>query len=146
MSPAHLACTLLAAAAVAVPARTAHRPHAPGPTYVIAGGKGTATLLLGPKLQGAREAALTLLQLAPGAEVPEHVHESSAEMLYIEAGRVEMTIAGRTTRAGPGDAVYIPAGTPHAARVLGPAESVRAVQVYVAPGPEQRFSKGEKLP
>ena len=61
-------------------------------SYLIANGKGQATLLLGAA-QGA-PAALSVLTLAPGAEVPEHTHDGSAEILYVEEGRVEMTIAG----------------------------------------------------
>ncbi len=113
------------------------------PTHLIAGGKGQATLLLGAA-QGA-PAALSLLLLGPGAEVPEHVHETSAEILYVEEGRVEMVVAGQTLRARAGDAIYIPANTPHSAKTLGRLTPLRAVQVYVGPGPEQRFTAGERV-
>lgn len=113
------------------------------PTYVIAGGKGQATLLLNAS-HGA-PAALSVLELAPGAEVPEHVHEQSAEMLYVESGDVEMVIAGQRLKAGPGDAILIPAGAPHAAKVTSASGPLRAVQVYVGPGPEQRFASGERV-
>ncbi len=112
--------------------------------YLIANGKGSARLLLNPQ-NGMKEAALTLLVLAPGAEVPEHVHESSAEILYVESGTVEMTIGGRPLTAHAGDAIYIPANVRHSAKVTSKLTPVRAVQLYVGPGPEQRFRKGPKL-
>jgi putative monooxygenase len=113
------------------------------PVHLIAGGKGSVRLLLDAST-GASAAALTHLTLAPGAEVPEHVHDGSVEILYVEQGTVQMTVAGKVKTAGPGDAVYIPAGTKHAAKVTGRFQPLRAVQVYVGPGPEQRFRQGER--
>jgi quercetin dioxygenase-like cupin family protein len=87
---------------------------------------------------------MTLLELNKGAGVPEHVHESSAEILYVEDGAVEMTLDGQKLRVERGDAVYIPAGVKHSAQVVseGP---FRAVQVYAGPGPEQRFTQGPRV-
>ena len=112
------------------------------PAYEIAAGKGEARLLHGPST-GSAAAALELLRLAPGAAVPPHVHDGSTELLYIITGEVEMTVAGRVYRAGEDDAVHIPAGVEHSAKVVGSA--LEAVQVYVGPGPEQRFTTGKKL-
>ena len=111
------------------------------PVHRIAGGKGTARLLLDAST-GASAAALTHLTFAAGAEVPEHTHEGSAELLYVEEGLLEMTVGGKPYTAGPGDAVYIPAGARHSARAT---RAVRAVQVYAGPGPEQRFRQGERV-
>ena len=116
---------------------------AQAPTFAIAGGKGTAQLFVNATT-GAHEAALTVLRLEAGAAVPPHVHDGSAELLYIERGEVEMTIGGQTHRAGPGDAVYIPPRVEHSARVTG--GPLVAVQVYAAPGPEQRFTAGPRVP
>ena len=60
--------------------------------------------------------------------------------------RHSFPIAGKTMTASAGDAVYIPANTEHSARVVGAKESVIAVQIYAGPGPEQRFTKGKKVP
>ena len=109
------------------------------PTHTIAEGRGTARILLtGP------EAAVTHLVLAAAATVPAHKHEASAEILYVEGGRVRMTIAGKAVEAGPGDVIYIPKNTEHSALVLGTMAPLRAVQVYVGPGPEQRFTAGPR--
>lgn len=113
------------------------------PRHVIANGKGSATLLLNAST-GATAASMTLLELGKGAGVPEHIHESSAEILYVEDGAAEMTVSGQKLRVEKGDAVYIPAGAKHSAQVVseGP---FRAVQVYAGPGPEQRFTQGPRV-
>jgi quercetin dioxygenase-like cupin family protein len=116
---------------------------AEAPRHLIANGKGRATLFLNEST-GATAASLTLLELQPGGEVPEHTHESSAEILYIEDGAADMTVSGQTLRVSKGDAVYIPAGAKHSARVVSPGVPFKAVQVYAGPGPEQRFTQGPR--
>ena len=118
-------------------------PTSEAPRHIIAGGKGRATLLLNPST-GATAASMTLLELQPGAEVPEHVHDTSAEILYIEDGAAEMTVSGEKVRVAKGDAVYIPAGVKHSARVVSPDAALKAVQVYAGPGPELRFTQGPR--
>lgn len=110
------------------------------PSYVIADGKGRARLLL-DEGKGGKEASVTLLELDAGAAVPEHVHDGSAEILYIQKGAVEMIVDGKPVQASQGDVVRIPAGVKHSAKVVGK-ETLQAVQIYVGPGPEQRFTKG----
>ena len=112
------------------------------PAYAILGGKGSARILLGESAPP-REVSLVELVLQGGAAVPEHVHEASAEILHVQGGELELTIGGKQSRLGAGDAAYIPAGAVHAARVLG-AAAMRATQIYTGPGPEQRFTKGTK--
>jgi quercetin dioxygenase-like cupin family protein len=113
------------------------------PRYEIANGKGVATMLLNGST-GATAASMTLLELGKDATVPEHIHETSVEILYIQDGAAEMTVNGETLRVQKGDAVYIPAGAKHSARTVskGP---LRAVQLYAGPGPEQRFTQGPRL-
>lgn len=113
------------------------------PRHAIAQGKGSATLLHNAST-GATAASMTVLVLDKGASVPEHVHETSAELLYIEEGEVEMTVNGQKLRAGKGDALYIPAGVKHSAQVVSEG-AMRGVQVYAGPGPEQRFTQGPRL-
>lgn len=115
------------------------------PSYVIAGGKGVAKLFVNATT-GAKDAAVSHLTLLPGAAVPAHTHENSSEILYIETGEVEMSIAGRSYRAGAGDVVYVPAGVLHSARVASRFKAIEAVQIYVGPGPEQRFVSGKAQP
>ncbi len=117
---------------------------AEAPRHGIAQGKGSATLLLNPGT-GATAASLQLLELQPGAAVPEHVHTGSVEILYIEEGEAEMTVGNQTLRVAKGDAVYIPAGAKHSAKVVSEKAPLRAVQVYAGPGPELRFTQGPRL-
>ncbi|PTL84358.1 cupin domain-containing protein [Vitiosangium sp. GDMCC 1.1324] len=117
---------------------------AEAPTFRISQGKGAATLLTNEET-GARAASMGVLDLQGGAGVPEHIHEHSVEMLYVEEGEAEMTIEGQTMPVKKGDAVYIPAGIRHAARIPEGTECFRAVQVYVGPGPEARFRQGEPV-
>jgi putative monooxygenase len=117
---------------------------AEAPTFRISQGKGTAILLVNEET-GARAASMGVLELQAGAGVPEHIHADSVEMLYVEEGGAEMTIEGQAMTVKPGDAVYIPAGIRHSARIPEGAPSFRAVQVYVGPGPEARFRQGEPV-
>ncbi|QRK12008.1 cupin domain-containing protein [Archangium violaceum] len=117
---------------------------ADAPTFRVSQGKGTAILLVNEET-GASAASMGVLELQAGAGVPEHLHERSVEMLYVEEGGAEMTIEGRMLPVKQGDAVYIPAGTLHSARIPEGAPRFRAVQVYVGPGPEQRFRQGEPV-
>lgn len=114
---------------------------AEAPAFRIAQGRGTAVLLLNADT-GARAASLGVLELQAGTAMPEHTHPESVELLYVEQGEAEMVVEGRTLPVKAGDAVYIPAGLPHAARIPEGAPPFRAVQVYVGPGPEQRFRQG----
>lgn len=126
-----------AAALVSIPGATA-------PTYEIAAGKGQATLLLNAGA-GSPEAALSRLVLRGGAQVPEHVHEKSAELLYVVRGEIVVHTEGRALALKAGDAVRIPAGHKHAGSVPPAVEQAELVQVYVGPGPEQRFTTGRRL-
>jgi putative monooxygenase len=145
--------TSLLTALVCVSAGCARAPVVPvrhvvstsdAPAFRISQGKGTAILLANEET-GARAASLGVLELQGGAGVPEHIHEHSVEMLYVEEGGAEMTIEGQVMPVRAGDAVYIPAGTRHAAHIPEGTPRFRAVQVYVGPGPEQRFRQGEPL-
>ncbi len=139
---------LLLASAGCVRAPTVPVRHVVGteeaPTFRIAKGRGSATLLLNEDT-GARAASLGVLELQGGVAIPEHIHADSVEILYVEEGGAEMTVEGQALSVGPGDAIYIPAGQRHSARVTEDTPRFRAVQVYVGPGPEQRFRQGEPV-
>ncbi len=144
MSMLHFVVSLLSFTVFAAPLETKNvvsgRDSA---TYAILAGKGMAKILL-TAATGSKEAALTILVLEDGAQLTEHVHENSAELLYIEDGAIEMVIDGKAVKAVKGDAVYIPKGARHSARPTAGVGPVRAVQIYVGPGPEQRFITNAK--
>ncbi|MSP63851.1 MAG: cupin domain-containing protein [Myxococcales bacterium] len=102
--------------------------------YPILGGKGTATLLMDQA--EIPQASLQRLEADTGATIPQHLHETSDEILFILAGRGELTVAGKIYPVAAGDAIRIPNATLHALVVL---EKISAVQCYAPGGPEQRF-------
>jgi len=54
-----------------------------------------------------------------GFSVPSHYHAQHFETFYLISGEAEWTVGGETHKIKAGDAVYIPAHTPHAAKTLG---------------------------
>ncbi len=128
---------LLSLLAMPGAAQTFRRAVSEVAAHPIAGGKGTASILF-DATNGSPEAALTLLVLQPGAAVPEHVHETSAELLYVLEGEAEMTLGGEAFRLVPNTAVRIPANAKQAAKAVSD-RPFRALQVYAPAGPEQRF-------
>jgi putative monooxygenase len=109
--------------------------------FKILKGAGTARLYVNAT-NGSKDAAVSVLVLDKGAEVPAHVHETSDEVLYVTSGSVEMTVAGKAVQAKSGDVVFIPRNTKHSAKAT---TKLEAVQVYAPPGPEQRFASGERV-
>jgi mannose-6-phosphate isomerase-like protein (cupin superfamily) len=45
---------------------------------------------------------------------PAHIHHADDECWYVLEGRLGFTLGGEEIEADPGDAVFVPAGTPHA--------------------------------
>jgi quercetin dioxygenase-like cupin family protein len=99
---------------------------------------GPAQIFLDASLDKAAPMAASILSLASGAKVPEHVHAKETEMLYILEGAGTMTIAGQDVAITPTSVVQIPPNTKHA---FAASANVRALQIYTPPGPEQRFKK-----
>ena len=114
------------------------------PIYRAPSGKMDAQVLLDEAVTGRKDAAVTLLTSYPGATVPEHVHAGVTEVLYILEGHGRMTLAGVELEVAPGMAISIPPDTKHSFRHVGKG-IMRAVQVYVGAGPEQRFKKWTAL-
>lgn len=113
------------------------------PVHVIAAGKASARHLLDPTTApGLKDAAMTELVMLPGCKVPEHVHETSDEILYILEGHGTMTMDKKKLEVRAGMAIYIPRGTKHSMQLETKVEPLRAIQVYTPGGPEQRFKKG----
>lgn len=140
-----LLVTLLAALALSADP-TPVVPLKDAPAYVIANGKGVAVLQQNAGT-GSPDASVGRLSLEPGAVVPEHAHDDAAELLVVLSGRAELTLGGRTWTLGPGDAVHLPKGQKHSAKVPADAKApFVAVQVYTPAGAEQRFAKGAKAP
>jgi quercetin dioxygenase-like cupin family protein len=68
---------------------------------------------------GAPNLAIRRFVLAPGASVPRHTNEVEHEQ-YVLEGRYTVGIGDAEHEVGPGDSVFIPAGTVHWYRNDGP--------------------------
>jgi quercetin dioxygenase-like cupin family protein len=104
----------------------------------ILSGKGTARILLEQKVTGSPALALSLLEFAPGAEVPRHSHPGASEVLYVLSGGGDVMVGSEKVPFGPETAIHIPGDQPHGATFTS-AEPRVAVQIYAPAGPEQRF-------
>src|SRR2546425_2761836 len=69
--------------------------------------------------------SLVEIRLAPGAEVPEHMHphEQAGHVVF---GRVHFRIGGNESDLGPGDSYLIPGDVPHRVRAVDAATLIEA--------------------
>ncbi|WP_243312578.1 cupin domain-containing protein [Fundidesulfovibrio agrisoli] len=83
------------------------------PPYAIAGKQ---TIAQTPELR------VTLMDFAPGQEIPWHRHNTVDDTSFCLKGAVEIstTDPDETHAIAPGEFKRIPAGTPHRVRCLGP--------------------------
>ncbi|WP_435170950.1 cupin domain-containing protein [Falsirhodobacter sp. 1013] len=59
-------------------------------------------------------ATVFVFVVPPNARVPApHYHAAADELIYGLSGRLTVTLAGRKTEIGPGQAIFIPRGTVH---------------------------------
>jgi quercetin dioxygenase-like cupin family protein len=104
---------------------------------------GPATIFVEPATVKGAPVSASILTLAAGAKVPEHVHANETELLYVLEGSGTMTIAGQDVAVTPTAVIQIPPNTKHA---FAATAAVRALQVYTPAGPEQRFKQKPKAP
>jgi len=90
---------------------------------------GSLRWLMNSKLDPQATLTLGIVELNAGQSNPLHVHSNSDEVIYVLSGSGEQRVGRETVILKAGDTLRIPAGTPHAARVLG-REPLRAVVVY----------------
>lgn len=108
----------------------------------IANGEGTMWLLselYRDELKD-RPYYMGFIKLKPSANISEHVHELSTEILYVESGTATLTIDGQTINMAPNMAVHIPKGKRHSIQVTGN-EPFSTVQIYSPNGPELSFKE-----
>lgn len=109
-----------------------------GRGFVSPDGLTRVDLFANPDSTPGTPVALSTMTIQPGAVVPEHVHETSAELIYLIEGGGTVTIDGVAYPLTAGSTIYIPAATPHSYTNDGTTVT-RVVQVYAGPGPEARF-------
>ncbi|MFB8776446.1 cupin domain-containing protein [Streptomyces broussonetiae] len=69
-----------------------------------------------------------------------HIHSKEDEAFYVASGTFEFINGNQRIEAGEGDFVYIPKGTRHAFKNVGP-EPARLLVFYTPAGPESFFVK-----
>lgn len=114
------------------------------PAVKLRGGKIEARVLVSPE-SGASNAALALLEVAPGAELTLQKH-AGGEVLYVLSGRATVThpVTAKWLSVGEREAVYLPPGAVHGFVARGSAP-VQLLRLWAPAGPERRL-RGEKDP
>jgi len=77
-----------------------------------------------------REAIQVRVDLAPGVAFPAHTHPGE-EIIYVLGGSIEYQVEGkRPVTLKPGDVLFVPAGTAHAAKNVG-SDNASELATYV---------------
>jgi quercetin dioxygenase-like cupin family protein len=136
---------------VGVPPGRRARPSGPAPAVrraaatpvrPIASGRAEVRMLV--EGEGV-PAYLGTFRALPGLEIPAHLHPTSAELLFVRAGKGRLRVHDSNAELSAGSVVFIPPGVEHAFAHLGD-EPLDAVQIYAPPGPEQRFKSKADSP
>ncbi|MFV2071616.1 MAG: cupin domain-containing protein [Thermoanaerobaculales bacterium] len=72
----------------------------------------TLRVVLGPE-SGVPNFVTRHITLDPGGRIPCHRHDSIEHEQVILDGKMVISLDGRETEVGPGDAIFIPAGVDH---------------------------------
>lgn len=109
------------------PAEAVVRDAGTVPPRVVEAGTGTRVRVLVGPAEGAPNFAMRRFSMDEGGGIPLHTNRVEHEQ-YVLRGRARIRIGGREHDVGPDDALYIPAGVPHAYQVLeGPFEFICVV-------------------
>jgi quercetin dioxygenase-like cupin family protein len=115
----------------------------PAEAIPVFGGKAKVTPLLDVAHTGNKAIYLGKLEAEPGTEVPRNSHPGSDEILFLAAGAGELTVGSEKFPIEAPEALYIPAGQPHAAKFTG-TDKAEMVQIFAPAGPEDRTKAGSK--
>ena len=63
--------------------------------------------------------AMITQEVSPGTSIPVHLHEKEDELIFIQSGTGEATLADATVPLAAGSTLYIPKGTWHGGRNTG---------------------------
>lgn len=91
---------------------------------------------MSPRDVDAATTALGEVVVNPRRGHERHVHENSDEVLYVIEGHGVQTVADSEFPVGPGDAVWVPRGTPHSTFNTG-WKPLRLIATYVPGGAEE---------
>ncbi|MCB0322429.1 MAG: cupin domain-containing protein [Bdellovibrionales bacterium] len=111
------------------------------PRYLQPDGNGWVQVLQAPARDTAvpcSGSAVSFAVFKPGAQLAEHLHPESDELLYVVSGSARTKIDGTWKQVEAGDTIVIPKNTPHAMTHNGN-EELRVIQVFTPAGPEARY-------
>jgi len=108
------------------------------PVHTGSGGKVKVHALFDAASSGSDAASASVVEFAPGSELPRHSHDGSAEIIYVLAGGGEVTIGSEKIPFAADQAIHIPEGQPHAVKFTGGEKAV-VLQIFAPAGPEQKY-------
>jgi len=97
---------------------------------------GPATIYADPATTHDKAFAASIVSLAAGTRVAEHVHAGETELWYMLAGAGTLTVGGVDLPVTATSVVQIPRGAKHAFAVTA---DCRALQIFTPAGPEQQL-------
>jgi quercetin dioxygenase-like cupin family protein len=77
-----------------------------------------------------RQITLAVVEVDPGADLPEHAHDNEQAGIVIR-GSLTLRVGGEERTLSPGGTYVIPSGTPHAGR--GGPEGAVVIDVFTPP-------------
>jgi quercetin dioxygenase-like cupin family protein len=78
-----------------------------------------------------RAVSVSLLAIAPGAEVPVHTHDPQVDSIYVVAGQGEILVNGGWQQVMAGDHIFVPEKEEHGVRNTG--EAILRLFVHHSP-------------
>jgi quercetin dioxygenase-like cupin family protein len=94
-----------------------------------------------------REVVQTIVELAPGVRSSRHTHPGEEIVYVLEGAPLEYEVEGKpTVTLKPGDVLFIPAGTAHAARNVGNRKGAELATYIVEKGKPLLTDVGDRSP
>ena len=92
-----------------------------------------------------REVVQTIVELPPGVRSSRHTHPGEEIVYVLEGAPLEYEVEGKpTVTLKPGDVLFIPAGTAHAARNVGNRKAAELATYIVEKGKPLRTDVGDR--
>ena len=108
-------------------------------TYIEPASKSELRVLIDQHLGGTTDVTLADLVIPSGADVPDHIHQST-EIFYILSGELEQTSEGKVQKLTAGMACLVPANTTTHHKVTSK-EPVHALVIWAPGGEEKRITE-----
>ena len=94
-----------------------------------------------------REVVQTIVELSPGARSSRHTHPGEEIVYVLDGAPLEYEVEGQpTVTLQPGEVLFIPAGTAHAARNVGNRKGAELATYIVEKGKPLLTDVGDRVP